>query len=713
MNTLCSKAETRRRTALALGGALIGAALFLLLYGTASIRVTNDAWITSGMTDHDIMQHYAGWLFYRDAPLRFPLGSAVAMQYPSGVGGTLTFTDSVPLAGIFFRFFAGILPQTFQYFGLWSLGSYMAMGAAAALLLALFLKRNACVLLGASVFVLSPAMADRVFRHTGLISHFLIVSALYLYFKNKKEGHRYRAGWVVLAVLAMTIHPYFLPMVFALLFADLLEHCVQEKQARTWGQSVLFLLGCIAAALAAGVCIGAFTAPSSADNTYGFWTMNLNALFNPRSVGAVWSRVLPVCSLTNGNIDGFNYLGLGVLLFGAVGLLLWCCTAAKAQLKPLLRRHFGLIFVCACLSVFAVSHVVTVFGRTLFTLPLPEKLVQLCSIFRASGRMFWVVNYLLVLCVVVFWGRRSAALSAAVQGRATAGTAPACAGMQAGNGAHGASAAVPEEHATAPRAAAARFLRGSLVGTLCLAALLAVQLWDLSPGFAAKRTIAQAVEPLAETPAHGAVWDALAGQYAHVFSFDNPLQLPYDLALWAAKSGMTTNDVFTARRDSVAHGAEVQAELERLKAAEYDVDTLYFTCSYERFQALAEALRAADADVTCAKLDDLWYVIIPNKPGVTLPPESDGFVLYPHFPLYMADYTDALWTSGVLNSDPRILLLYDDAVTRAVLDNATALVAEGKPYAILKADNSDAGWIMLTLDIKDASVLAGMVLTAA
>lgn len=672
-----SNTPTARRLLLAGCGALLGAVLFFLCYGFAGLDVTNDAWILCASTDHDVMQHYAGWLFYRDAPLTFPPGSAVSMQYPSGVGGTLSYTDSVPLAGIFFRLLSSVLPATFQYFGVWVLLCYALTGAGAALLLSLFLQNtaagNACVLLGAVLFVLSPIMADRAFRHTALTSQFFIVFSLYFYFLDAKQGHRWRLGWPVLAVLAMTVHPYFLPMIFAVLFADLASLCLAKPTRgwRTCAYSAGYLVLCAALALGVGALIGAFSAPAAADNSYGFWAMNGNALWNPTSVGCVWSPVLQNPGMTNGNIDGFNYLGLGVLLSGAAALV-WTALGClrnpdtRKVLAASCKRHWVLAAVCGALTAFSLSHVVTLNAGVLFTLPLPAFLVRLCSVFRASGRMFWVVNYLLLLCVVFFWARRSGFILKKL---------------------------------------------GPAAGAVCLAAVLCVQAVDLAPGFADKRAIVQNETPADDAPVQSAVWDALAGQYAHIFSLDNPLRNPYHLALWAAKNGMTTNDPFPARYDAAAHSADISAATERLRAGEYDADTLYFTCDIGRFQIIAEALAAADADVTCAQLDELWYAVIPNKPGVSLPAESDDFVLYPHFPLMLANYTDTLWTYGVLDSDPRTVLLYDSAVTAAVLDGADSLVCEGKAYRVLEVDNQDAGWLMVTLEIADASMLHGKELT--
>ncbi len=65
-------------------GALLGAAVFLLVYGLAPLDVANDAFCRGGYIEKDIQQHYAGWLFYRSSALGWPLGVTQAVNAPAG-----------------------------------------------------------------------------------------------------------------------------------------------------------------------------------------------------------------------------------------------------------------------------------------------------------------------------------------------------------------------------------------------------------------------------------------------------------------------------------------------------------------------------------------------------------------------------------------------------------------------------------------------------
>ena len=89
-----SKIQSSRKTQLFVLGALLGAAVFLLVYGIAPLDVANDAFCRGGYVEKDIQQHYAGWLFYRDSALRWPLGVSPAVNAPSGL--SVAYTDSIP-----------------------------------------------------------------------------------------------------------------------------------------------------------------------------------------------------------------------------------------------------------------------------------------------------------------------------------------------------------------------------------------------------------------------------------------------------------------------------------------------------------------------------------------------------------------------------------------------------------------------------------------
>lgn len=78
--------------------ALIGALVFIAVFGILPLNVAYDHWILNGYVEADIIQHYAGWLAYRQSTWSWPLGLT------EGLGnGAITFTDSIPVLSILCR----------------------------------------------------------------------------------------------------------------------------------------------------------------------------------------------------------------------------------------------------------------------------------------------------------------------------------------------------------------------------------------------------------------------------------------------------------------------------------------------------------------------------------------------------------------------------------------------------------------------------------
>ena len=115
--TLLPSRQKQRQTLLKFcGGALLGALVFLLLYGPSTLNCSYDSWIRQGYVEEDIIQHYAAWQFYRNASWQFPLTWLDNAAVP--LGAAAAWADPLPWAALFFKLLSPLLPPTFQYFGL-------------------------------------------------------------------------------------------------------------------------------------------------------------------------------------------------------------------------------------------------------------------------------------------------------------------------------------------------------------------------------------------------------------------------------------------------------------------------------------------------------------------------------------------------------------------------------------------------------------------
>ena len=176
--------NTMRKLTAALIGAAVGIAVFLWLYGTMTLDVTRDAWIINGYDETDIMQHYAGWVLFRNSHWAFPLGYCDMLASPDGT--MISYTDSLPWVSIILKLFRGILPSTFQWFGWYILFCFAMQGAAGALLCTRNRSVNGAVsgiqaALCGLLFCCLPILWERAFRHVALTSQYLILFSLYFY----------------------------------------------------------------------------------------------------------------------------------------------------------------------------------------------------------------------------------------------------------------------------------------------------------------------------------------------------------------------------------------------------------------------------------------------------------------------------------------------------------------------------------------------------
>lgn len=385
--------------------ASIGIFVFLMIYGLIPLNVLRDDWVLNAYVEPDIIQHYAGWMTFRNSPWSWPLGMATDITQP--LGNIISYSDSIPLFSIFFKIFSGILPKTFQFFGWFILLCFTLQSIFAGKLVGLFIKDKNYVRIACFLFTLSPVMIERSFRHCALASHWLILAALFCYFKARKSPNM-RWGFVILNILAVLIHPYFVPMIMGILCASLLEYMIRDKK-------ILNSIGClfinIVSVLGVGYIIGLFGSIQSTHSNslggYGFFSMNLNALFNP--IGYIvpkWSIFLPARAQTLGNYDGFNYLGIGILIALIVGFIITivrkCSSQKKYHLKmTFIKEYYGLLVASIIFTIYAVSNVVTFDSNILFTYPLPKLLYPIFSSFQASSREFYPVFYLIYLMVVI------------------------------------------------------------------------------------------------------------------------------------------------------------------------------------------------------------------------------------------------------------------------------------------------------------------------
>ena len=374
--------------------ASLGGSAFLLIYGIKILNPQYTDWLLMG---GDPSQHYLGWEFYRRSDWFFPLGLTDQLAYP--LKTSVIYTDSIPLFAVFFKLFRHILPAQFQYFGIWGLLCFILQGYYAARILSERISYRIAVLIGSVSFILSPIMIFRMYYHTALAAHWLILLAIYFFTKHEKEYMgilKPVMQWGILGILTGSIHMYFVPMCGAILLGYILCSVWKAKKIsiKFMYPGISFSAGLVLTVYLLG---GFSSGVDVGTNNLGLFSFNLNDFFNPMS----FSSILKNTSLwnwpfyTQGQYEGFAYLGLGIILLCIIGAVAVIIKLAKKKKPTVYQIMIGLMSIG--LIVFAASPTITWNDKLVLQLPYSSTLYKYWGIFGSSGRMAWPVVYFLML----------------------------------------------------------------------------------------------------------------------------------------------------------------------------------------------------------------------------------------------------------------------------------------------------------------------------
>ncbi len=377
--------------------ALIGAVCFIGIYGVGILDFTNTGWLFNN--DHDLRQHYIGWCRYRSDPWHFPIGLIDSLSYPNSM--SVIYTDSIPLFAVIFKIVSPLLPQSFQYFGLFGILSFMLMGGFAALLLRRFIASDLQCIIGSVFYVLSAPVIQRMYFHTALAAQWIIIAAMVLWVYNDiiSSDRKRILYWGILGFLCVGIHSYFLPMVGMVLAVLVITQFAKKKgYIAPIGELVAFCAAGLINLYILGAFYGGMDASGPGLGTFG---SNLNTFINPWEIG----QLLPELPLQNYfQYEGMAYLGAGIILLFiivAAGLVF-----RRVRKIPEEAFHSDPIYgrmtiLLVALSVFfAVMPTISWGDAFSATIPYPGFVAMLLGIFRSNGRLIWPAMYVLMTVAI-------------------------------------------------------------------------------------------------------------------------------------------------------------------------------------------------------------------------------------------------------------------------------------------------------------------------
>lgn len=372
--------------------AVIGAVIFSLSFHLEVLNPLNVHWLLQS----DWGASFVGWEAFRHDAWRLPLGAEKLLDWPAG--DNIVFTDSLPALALFFKFLSPILPEPFQYIGLWFFCSVILQ-----VYFGYRLTRKAGMDEGESLICgfllgLTPFFLARLYHNT-LFCQWMILWAFEVYGFEADEKKR-RFGFGLLLVLTALTNFYLTVMVAGLFAADVLRSHVRRHFA---GASAAAADGgeakVVACLIIAMGLVGYFGVRQPDAGGFGVYASELSAWINPQT--PLTSRFVPAAPVWFGAYEGFQYLGLGLIglvLFGlGLGLRRW---RRREEVPAGATRFDGAAYLAPVLVAFwafALSDRIRLGDTVLIDLHYRALLGPITAMLRSSGRFMWPVSYGLIL----------------------------------------------------------------------------------------------------------------------------------------------------------------------------------------------------------------------------------------------------------------------------------------------------------------------------
>ena len=357
----------------------------LLIFSPKNVVPTNTEWVINGGGDN--LQHYLGWRFFRNSPWTRYLLFMKNLDAP--VGTSVIVTDSNPMCCLIFKLFRNLLPESFQFNGIWILSSYLLLACITAVISWQLTQDIILTLSGTIIALFNPVVLQRSLIHENLTAHWLILTAVLLFLNEEKTWNI--LGWLLLTEITLLVHIYFVPMIAFVFCLQIIRMLVKRVSM----YKIARLCFVFIAALIAGYFVFGYSFIQSQSGSYGELSMNLNAFINPDGV----SSLLPSREILPLQYEGFNYPGIGMLLLCAAGLVL----GGRDEIKKIIPYIIPTIL----LILLAVSNDAYFDSRLVYHFDLPDRLHSMLSVFRSSGRLVWPVYYLVLFSALFFFSRSS------------------------------------------------------------------------------------------------------------------------------------------------------------------------------------------------------------------------------------------------------------------------------------------------------------------
>jgi hypothetical protein len=344
----------------------------------------------------DLAQVYIAWAQYtRDTSASWLISNH--LSYPLSINFALF--DPMPLLLLAFGWMSNFVPDHTQWFGPYFLVCLMLQGVFGYLASQTLIGQNRdpfvhfYCFVTSLFFIVAPFTFYRFVQHTALASQWVIVFSIYVSLRSRNLATR----WWLLAngsaiLLASGMNPYLTVMVL-----------ISQTGVALFGDRSLLLkaralrLTCMALVAITGLYTFGFTSAGGAID-WGYRIFSMNALGPFDSNGFATLFGLEIKDATGGQAwEGFVYQGLGLLLLLLIASFLFKRRNISNIESPNLKGFYASgLFVISISYALALSATLSV-NAWVWPIPLHLVFEWPLSVFRASGRFFWVGSFWLIL----------------------------------------------------------------------------------------------------------------------------------------------------------------------------------------------------------------------------------------------------------------------------------------------------------------------------
>lgn len=383
--------ENQRLNSLISSNSIAGI-LFVILVSIIFIKCVFPVGFVSGLSSYwlsqteDITQYIAGFNAFFSEPWQYPLLKIKSINYPDGT--LATFVDIIPIYAFMLKLLIPLSFFPFNPFGIWVALCFVMSGIAGWYVLRVAKINSWLVLFTVTILLLTfPALLARL-GHISLMSHWIIIFAIALYIRslNAPENITY---WLLLLFSAFYINVYLFAMAFSIFIVSYITVFSQVSFVCNIKKMTFPILLIIIS-----IFITMYPLPQGGiarDGGWGYYSMNL---LSPFSGGVILN--FPSMQMSGQHFEGYNYLGIGLLamLFYALFLRL------KLDFTVFVRHKY-IFALSIVLFIYSLSYAVYFGTYHLLDISYPKFLEPIFIQYRASGRFFWAVGYLILVFSII------------------------------------------------------------------------------------------------------------------------------------------------------------------------------------------------------------------------------------------------------------------------------------------------------------------------